>query len=115
MRQDNLVVIQGEDWAVTWPVLDVNGAPLNVTSGYTVRAQVRRYTTSSTVLHQWTGPSVTAELTGTSVTLHIPATTSDAWDSSWGGVYDVELVETATGRVSRIAKGSIQLDANVTR
>lgn len=115
MRQDDLTVIQGEDWAEAWPVLDINGSPLTITSGYTVRAQVRPYVLSSTVLHQWTGPDANTTLAGSTLTLKIPAATSAAWDPGWGGVYDVELVETATGRVSRLAEGTIQLDPNVTR
>lgn len=98
-----------------WPVLDVNGSPLSVTSGYTLKAQVRAQIRSATVLHEWTGPAATAVLAGTTVTLKIPAATSAAWDPGWGGVYDIELTETATGRKARIAEGSIQLDPEVTR
>lgn len=115
MRQDDLTVYQGEDWAMEWPVLDTAGNPLNVASGYTLKAQVRSQVRSTTVLHEWTGPSVTAVLAGTSVTLKIPAATSAAWEPGWGGVYDIELTETATSRVARIAAGSIRLDPEVTR
>lgn len=115
MRQDDLVVVQGEDWTVEWPVLDVNNAPLTVTSGYTLKAQVRSQPRSGTVLHEWTGPSEVAVLAGTTVTLKIPAAISTGWDPGWGGRYDVELTETATGRVARIAEGAIELDPETTR
>jgi hypothetical protein len=115
MRQDDLTVLQGEDWTTSWPVLDVNGAPLTVTSGYTLKAQVRSQARSGTVLHEWIGPSDTVTLSGTTITLLIPAVTSSAWEPGWGGVYDIELTETATGRVARIAEGTIQLDPEVTR
>lgn len=115
MRQDDLTVQQGEDWAMEWPVLDADGDPLNVSAGYTLQAQVRAKARASTVLHEWTGPSATAELVGTAITLRIPAATSAAFEPGWGGVYDVELTETSTGRVARIAEGTIQLDPEVTR
>ena len=115
MRQDDLIVRQGDDWAMEWPVLGSDGDPLNVATGYTVKAQVRPNARSTTVLHEWTGPSSTAELVGTALTLKIPAATSAAWAAGWGGVYDIELTETSSGRVARIAQGSIQLDPEVTR
>jgi hypothetical protein len=115
MRQDDLTVLQGEDWVMEWPVFDANDEPLPVSSGFTVKAQVRPQPRSETVLHEWTGPSDTAELSGTSVTLKIPAATSAAFEPGWGGVYDLELTETSTGRVARLAAGSIQLDPETTR
>lgn len=115
MRQDDLTVLQGEDWAMEWPVLDADGDPLNVGSGFTVKAQVRAKARSGTVLHEWAGPSATAELNGTTITLKIPAATSEEFEPGWGGVYDIELTETSTSRVARIAEGTIQLDPEVTR
>jgi hypothetical protein len=115
LRQDDLTVIQGEDWPMAWDVLDVNGNPLPVGSGYTLKAQVRSQVRSGTVLHEWIGPSPTALLSGSTVTLLIPAAVSAAFEPGWGGVYDIELTETATGRVARLAEGTIQLDPHVTR
>lgn len=115
MRQDDLVVIQGEDWAMEWPVVDDNDDPLPIATGFTLKAQVRSQVRSSTVLHEWTGPSATATLTGTAVTLKIPGEISAAWEPGWGGVYDIKLTETATGRDARIAEGAISIDPEVTR
>ncbi len=115
MRQDDLTVQQGSDWAMEWPVLGATGQPLVVASGYTVKAQVRAQPHAATVLHEWTGPSDTALLTGSLVTLKIPAATSAAWPAGWGGVYDIELTETSGGRVARIAEGRISLDPETTR
>ncbi len=115
MRQDDLVVIQGEDWAMEWPVYDADGDALPVGSGVTVKAQVRAKPRATTVLHEWTGPSTDAVLAGSTVTLKIPAATSAAFEPGWGGVYDLELTEVSTGRVARLAEGTIQIDPEVTR
>ncbi len=110
--ETKLVVEQGTTWAISWPIVDPNGEPVDVT-GWTVRAQIRQSATANEVLHEFTTASGNATTEQGSVTLSVDPAESSAWD--WrSGVYDVELVD-PVGRVARIAAGTVTISAEVTR
>jgi hypothetical protein len=92
----------------------VEGVPINLT-GFTARMQVRATIDSPTILHSFTtenGGIVLGGAAGT-VTLQASATITAGW--SWTqGVYDLEIVS-AGGIVTRLLKGTITLDPEVTR
>jgi hypothetical protein len=107
-----LVIAQGTTWAITWPITDTAGNPLNI-DGWTVRSQVRPDAASPTVLHQWSTTLGNAEAANSTVTLSVRPVDSTPW--TWRrGVYDVELVD-LTGRVARITEGSVTVSPEVTR
>ena len=107
-----LVIQQGTTWGVSWPITDAQGNPLDV-SGSTVRAQIRPSKDSGEVLHEFSTEAGNAVAEQNAVTLSVQPATSSAW--SWrNGVYDVELTD-STGRVARIAEGTVTISPEVTR
>lgn len=107
-----LVIQQGTTWAISWPITDEQGSPLDVT-GYTVRSQVRPAKDADEVLHEFSTELGNAVAEQNAVTLSVPPATSSAW--TWrSGVYDVEVVD-PQGRVARIAEGTVTVSPEVTR
>jgi hypothetical protein len=82
-----------------WAVL-ISGSPVDLTDGWTVRAQIRPRAGGTTVLHAFTdsGVQITAPEPGeepdttvpSTVQLHIPATVAAAF-TEWVGVWDLEI------------------------
>lgn len=102
----DLYIEQGTTWSQGYQVT-VDGAPLP--AGWTARSQVRARAGSTDTLFAF-APTIAGDV----VTLSIDPATSSAW--SWtSGVYDVEIVETATNRVLRIAQGTVSVSPEVTR
>jgi len=110
----DLTIEQGSDWALTFPVLDSEDEPVDV-SAWSARAQVRARAEDATILHDWTSTSPTGgiKLGLQGITLSVTAAQSSAW--TWRrGVWDLELVD-PDGVVTRIAKGRVHVDPEVTR
>ena len=107
-----LVIQQGTSWAISWPITDEHGEPLDL-SGFTVACQIRPSQESGEVLHEFTTEAGTATTSQSYVTLSVPPAVSSQW--KWrGGVYDVELTD-PSGRVARIAEGSVVVSPEITR
>jgi hypothetical protein len=106
----NLFIDQGTTYTVTVSVTDDTGTARNLT-GYTARSQLRKsyYTNSNTaftvsILNPSEG-EITLSLTNTQ--------TSALKQGRY--VYDLELVETATGKVERIVEGIVTIYPEATR
>lgn len=107
-----LVIQQGTSWAISWPITDEHGDPLDL-AGFTVACQIRPSKDSGEVLHEFTPEAGTATVSQSYVTLAVDPAVSSTW--SWrGGVYDVELTD-PSGRVARIAEGTVVVSPEVTR
>ncbi len=107
-----LLIEQGTTWAISWPILDAAGEPMDLT-GWTVRAQIRESVTAAEVLHEFTTAKGNATVEQSYVTLSVAPSESSAWP--WrNAVYDVELTD-PTGRVARIAEGAVTVSPEVTR
>jgi hypothetical protein len=86
-------------WSPRWAVL-IAGVPVDLTAGWTVRAQIRPRPDSATVLHTFTGAGVrvTAPQAGeepdttvpSTVQLHIPPAVSETF-TEWVGAWDLEI------------------------
>lgn len=112
MTRTNLVIPQGTTWSISWPVTDANGQPI-AGAGWSVRAQVRPYASSGLVLHEWSTTLGNATIVNGSVALTVSASDSAAWP--WRkGVYDVELTD-PSGKVARLAEGTVVVSPEVTR
>lgn len=110
----NFTCEQGAHFERTVTVKNSDGTATNLT-GYTARMQVRKDVDSSEILVELTsanGRIVITPLTGV-LTLIIDSVTTAALIKS--GVYDLEIVETATGKVTRVIEGQFFLKKNVTR
>lgn len=106
----NLAIDQGTTYSVTVEITDDTGTPRNL-SGYTARSQMRRsYYTNSNV-------AFTANIINPSEGEVVLSLTANQTSGLRLGryVYDVELVETATGKVERITEGIITVYPEVTR
>lgn len=117
--QDNLVIPQGSQWNRSWPVIDANGNPITLT-GWTLRAQVRPYASSTLVLFEWNTsiatPTVafgTATVTGSTAQVNLAGTGDSAGWTFTSGVFDVYLTD-PSGHPTRIVEGSITVTLQIT-
>lgn len=117
----------GDTWVgPAWGVI-VNGAAPNLSVGWTVRAQARRRPISPDVLMEWStansriqlGTATVPRPDGTTLTVSTVALTHTAVASAaitpFSGHYDVEIVETATGKTYTIVEGTVRAEQDVTR
>lgn len=118
----DFTVEQGTTMEVPLVWKDSNNAVINL-SGYTARMQARQTLASTTMLNEWTtenggilidGPTGTITLTATAVQTAAWAWPITAGQSAPTAVYDLEVVSPA-GKVTRLLKGKITLDQEVTR
>jgi predicted SpoU family rRNA methylase len=104
----NLVIDQGSDFEVTFPVLK-DGQPQDL-AGWSARSQVRHLVTDAVVLHDFADE---LSLVESDVQLAVPAEVSTAW--AWRlAVYDIEIVD-PTGDVTRLVEGQVIVRPEVTR
>lgn len=110
----NFTIEQGTSFTkdIVWK--DSNGTPIDVT-GYTARMQVRASVAAPEVLLELTteDDNIVMGTTDGKITLVLTdvETAALVWVS---GVYDLE-VESTTGVVTRLLKGTITVDPEVTR
>ena len=108
-RKFDLVIDQGSDYEVSFPVLDPSGQAQDL-SGWSARSQVRGSVADVDVLHDF---ATELTLTGSSVTLTVPAAVSTTW--AWtSAVYDLEVAAPG-GAVTRLAEGAVIVRPEVTR
>jgi hypothetical protein len=113
---------QGETWRMVLrlsnpadPDTGASGGPINLT-GYTARMQIRATVGSPDILMQLTselgGGITVVGPTGTmSLLIGDVATAALPW--TWA-VYDLEI-ESATGETTRLLRGEVEVEAEVTR
>jgi hypothetical protein len=89
--------------------------PVDLT-GYTARMQIRQTINDPTTEAELTTENGRIELGGVdgTITLMIPADVTE--DFAWNdpAVYDLELIS-GTGKVTRVLKGNVELDEEVTK
>jgi hypothetical protein len=92
--------------------------PFNLT-GYTARMQIRRDIDSETPMLSLTSPTVNGngitvqDGANNALSINITNTVTSSLTSS--GIYDLEIIKTSTGFVSRLLQGTITLSREVTR
>lgn len=109
---DDLIVKQGETTTISWPIVDADGTPMDLT-GWAARGQVRKAVSSDDVLYEWTSEAANITTASSSVTISVPAGDSSSWDFK-SAVYGVEM-ESTGGQVVRIAQGRLTVDPEVVR
>lgn len=116
----DITIEQGADFTLTAYYTNSEGVAISLT-GWTGRMQVRPSVGSPSPLITLPGTDGTITVTGAAgkVEVFIPAAIT-AQLPTYGkatsaGVYDLEVVETATDRVKRLLKGAVTIDAEVTR
>lgn len=92
--------------------------PFNLT-GYTARMQIRRTLESTTPMVSLTSPTVNGNgitvMDGANNAISINMTDTTTSSLTTSGVYDLEIIKTSTGAVSRLIQGTITLSLEVTK
>lgn len=118
----NFTVEQGTTMNIPLAWKDASNIAINIT-GYTARMQAREGVGTTTILHEWTTENAGIVIDGPTggITLKATATITAGWNwpipsgsTSPKAKYDLELIS-ATGVVTRLLKGEITLDLEVTR
>lgn len=116
----DITIEQGADFTLTALYTNSEGAIITLT-GWTGRMQIRQSPSSPSPVVSLPGVDGTITITGAAgkVEVFIPAETTAQialYGKSTGTfAYDLEIVETATGRVKRLLKGTATVDAEITR
>ena len=88
-------------------------------TGYTARMQIRRTVDNSTPMLSLVSPTASGngitvmDGANNAISINITAATTATLETS--GVYDLEIIKTSTGAVSRLIQGTITLSLEVTR
>jgi len=117
VKEVELIVPQGATfiYEVTYKDPDTD-LPINLT-GYSARLQIREKIDSTTTIYSALSTGLTPALVITAgsglVVLTVPATTTAGWTFK-KAVFDLEI-ESTLGVVTRLVKGTMILDKEVTR
>jgi len=101
---------QGSNFSFSYVVKGADGLPVNISSGHTAYAQMRRFYSSTT------GINFTTSITGTTgnITVSLGSTASaNAKAGVW--FYDVELHSNGSASVQRLVQGMITGYPEVTK
>jgi hypothetical protein len=104
----NLIIDQGTTFSTDLSLTDENGDALNL-SGYTANSVIKKWYTSQT----FTSFNTSINATSGVITLSLSANTS-ANLYSGRYVYDVDIIQTSTGAVSRVVEGIVTVTPSVT-
>lgn len=105
----NLIIDQGATYETTINITDDDGITVDL-SGYTGAAQARKHYTSNTAYN------FTVAINGSEGQVVLSMSSNTTMQLTSGRyVYDCELIETSSGKVSRVLEGIITVTPNVTR
>jgi len=115
LKDNTITIEQGSTFTLSINYKDSSGSTIDLSSGYTARMQCRLGHASSSTLFSYTSSSeITLSASNPNVLITVPASTTDDYDAPIMGVYDLEL-ETTAGVVTKILKGRLRIEAEVTR
>lgn len=106
----NLTIDQGSDFFSTVDLEGSNGLPYDLT-GYTARGQIRR-TYSSLTAYPFTVTVTNATQGEISIALGNTATKQMR---AGRYVYDIEVIDSVTGDITRVVEGQVEITPGVTR
>jgi hypothetical protein len=101
---------QGSNFSFSYVVKGDDGLPLDIASGYTAYAQMRRFYSSTT------GINFTTSITGSTGNITVslgPTASANAKAGVW--FYDVELHSNGSATVQRVVQGMITVYPEVTK
>ena len=110
----NIVCDQGSSFTRT---LEIKTAEETVFSlvGYTARMTVRRTLDDSDTIVSLTTANGRISINGALGTITLTLTASETAALTKSGVYDLEIVKTATGEVHKVVRGEFKLEKEVTK
>lgn len=106
----NIFLDQGSTFSSLIDVTDSNGDPFDLT-GYTARGQLRRSYLSQTAVPFTV--SIPVPLTDGKIGISLTAVQTAALKGRY--VYDIEIVQTSSGTVTRVIEGQLEVNSGVTR
>lgn len=105
----NLLIDQGTTFETTVTITDDDGGVVSLV-GYTAAAQARKHYTSNTAY------SFSVSINGSDGLVFLSMSANTTMSMAPGRyVYDCELTETASGKISRVLEGIVTVTPNVTR
>jgi hypothetical protein len=110
----NITCEQGATFTRRFTITESDGTPFYL-NGYSARMQVRRDIDSSTVLLSITSATPSIVLSNALGVIDVYLTPTQTASLTRSGVYDLEIIKTATGDVYRVVKGAFRLDKEVTK
>jgi len=111
----NIVCDQGSTFVREIEIMDSDETPYNLT-GYTARMQVRREVESTgTPLIELTTTNGRLSIAGTLGIITMSLTPTETASLNRSGYYDLEIVQTSTGKVFKVLRGEFRLEKEVTR
>ena len=111
-----LTIQQGATFTLFDNYKDANGSTIDLSSGHTARMQGRTtHASSSTIFSLTNGSGITLAASNPNVVISIAASDTDDFNAPSVGVYDLEIVKTATSEVFRILEGRYEITPEVTR
>ena len=112
---NTVTIEQGSTFTLSINYKDSSGNTINLSSGYTARMQCRAGRASSSTVFSLTSSSgITLGSGNPNILVSIPATTTDDYLAPLRGVYDLEI-ESSSGVVTKVLKGNLIIEAEVTR
>jgi len=110
---NTITIEQGSTFSISMNWTDSDGDTIDV-STYTAR-MIGRADNEADAIFSWTnGNEITLAATNPNVVITASATATAAYTAPLLGVYDLELVS-STGVVTKILKGRLRIDREVTR
>tara|TARA_R100000388_G_scaffold67712_1_gene48945 strand:- start:334 stop:702 length:369 start_codon:yes stop_codon:yes gene_type:complete len=110
-----LTIQQGATFSLSVNYKSSSGSTVDLSSGYTARMQGRTtHDASSTVFSLTNGSGITLGSSDPNIVITIAATATDDYTAPSTGVYDLELVDSASN-VYRILEGNYEITPEVTR
>lgn len=106
----NISIDQGSDFTSTVTVEGSDGIVFNLT-GYTARGQIRKSYTSMTAVNF---SAVINAPTQGAIQLTLTAVQTGAMKAG-RYLYDVEVVQTSTGKVIRVVEGQVEVNPRITQ
>ena len=111
---NTITIEQGSTFSLSVNYKDSAGSTIDLSS-YTARMQCRLgRAATSTVFSLTSGSGITLAASDPNVLVTIPATTTAGYDAPLRGVYDLEI-ESPAGVVTKLLKGTLLVEAEVTR
>lgn len=106
----NIAIDQGSDFASTVTVEGSDGITYNLT-GYTARGQIRKSYSSTTAVSFAT--AINSPEQG-KIQLTLTAVQTAAMKAG-RYLYDVEVVQTSSGKVTRVVEGQVEVNPRITQ
>jgi len=110
----NIVCDQGSSFTRTLEIKTAEGTVFSLT-GYTARMEVRRTLDASTTIVSLTTTNGRISINGSTGVITLTLTAVETAALTQSGVYDLEIVKTATGEVFKVVRGEFKLEKEVTK